>query len=861
MTQKNSPTTPLMQQYFAIKQEYPDTLLLFQVGDFYELFFDDAKKAAAFLGITLTTRGKNHGEDIPLCGVPIHARDHYIAKLVRGGFRVALCDQLEQPRPGQVVKRGVTNVLTPGTLTDGKLLDEKSASYLFSFFPTQDSLGLLFGELLTAQLFATVIPYDAVRLLEGELSRFFPDEILIPEGKEGKKFGQLFSNLGYCLTYNQFDEHNTEPFEWLNHFRESTVQSVQQHNALQLALYNMYWYLKKNQERALAQFSTIHFYDPEDFLVLDPATQRNLELVQNAQDGKRSNTLFSLLDKAVTPMGSRSIKKWLVRPLLKEDLIAQRHDIVAYFMSKPVLLQRIQGILRYIGDLERIIGRIALARASVYDYVLLGKALRSLPELKELLQNASHFPLINLVCGYADNFHALCSLLEASLHDAPEDGIIKKGFDQELDRLRNLAEHSNQAILELEQQEQARTGIASLKIRFNNLQGYYIEVTKPNMHLVPDDFIRSQSLVGKERFTTVALRKLEVDIMTARANVERVEQVVFERIKSDVAQHVGSLRKWCQLIAHLDALAGFAAVAAEYRYVRPTFNDQHILHIKEGRHPVIDAKLQHRFIPNDTQLDDTQKLLIITGPNMGGKSTFLRQTALISIMAHCGSFVPAKQANIPLLDRIFTRIGAGDNVADGKSTFLVEMEETTAICTYATKNSLIILDEVGRGTSTFDGLALAQAVIEYIYTTVQASCLFATHYHELTQLSQTFPGIVAYHAASKKTEQGILLLYKILLGAADGSFGLEVAKLAQIPPSIIARADTLLKTLTHEKSYPVIVDQQHLVLENQKLKETIHDLRVKLKEKDELWSRLNSINLNDLSPKKAFDMLWELKGD
>lgn len=864
MNKQTQQATPLMKQYFAIKEQYATALMLFQVGDFYELFFDDAKKAAAFLGITLTTRGKNNGEPIPLCGVPVHALDYYLSKLVRGGFHVAICDQLEEPKPGKIVKRGVTQVLTPGTITDAKLLDDKSSSYLLSFFPTNDSLGLLFGELLTAQLFATVIPYDALRILEGELVRFFPDEILVPEGKPAQKFNQFFSSLGYCMSYNQFDEQNQEPEAWLYRFRTDASKSLEQHTSLRFALFNFYWYLKKNQERALEHFKNIHFYKPDDFLVLDSATQRNLELLQNAHDGKRSNTLFSLLDQAVTPMGSRCIKKWLVRPLLKKEVIVQRQDMVAQFVTKNVLLQRLQGLLQQIGDLERITGRIALLRANPYDYVLLSNSLGILPEFKSLLMPLDCLPLIKIMLSYCDRFTPLQTLLQAALNDdIAQNLIIKKGFDQKLDHLRALVENSNQAILSLEKQEQKRTTINSLKIRYNQVYGYYLEVTKPNLHLVPEDFIRSQTLVGKERFTTVSLKKLESEIASARFEVERVEQQVFEQIKREVADYISPLRKLAQVLAHIDALGSFAVVASNHQYVCPVFCHDNKIAIKEGRHPVVDSKLKNRFIPNDTSITDEQRLLIITGPNMGGKSTFLRQTALIAIMAQCGSFVPAVQATLPLLDRIFTRIGAGDNVAEGKSTFLVEMEETALICSQATKNSLVILDEVGRGTSTFDGLAIAQAVVEYIYTELKASCLFATHYHELTHLSQRYPGIVSYHAASKKTEQGILLLYKILKGSADGSFGLEVAKQAQLPKKVIDRADEILHDLTRKEiktqgSFSGI-DQQALLLENQKLRVTINDLRAKLKEKGEVLSRLHSINLDELSPKRAFDVLWELK--
>ena len=850
-----------MQQYFEIKVHYSDALLLFQVGDFYELFYDDAKKAAAFLGITLTARGKNNGEPIPLCGVPVHALDHYLTKLVRGGFHVAICNQLEEPKPGTIVKRGVTQVLTPGTLTDAKLLDEKSASYLLSFFPLANEWGLLFGELLTAQLFATVLPHESVRLLEAELVRFFPDEIVLPDTKQAKKVAPTVAKLGYCTSFNAFDTASSEGQSWIDtQFTESMRHGLERSDALKNAMINFYWYIRRNQEQALAQFKQVHFYNADDFLILDPATQRNLELIKNNQDSTRKNTLFSLLDGAMTPMGSRTIKKWLVRPLLKKESIIQRQNMVQTLIDAVGVREQLQDVLKQIGDLERIVGRIALNRASAYDYVLLKHALLVLHQLPDLLKNHTQQPLVRIVSGYCLSFKQLANLLDRALNDdASAEWIIKSAFDQNLDYLRDLAENSNRSILDLEKTEQQQTGIASLKIRYNQVHGYYIEVTKANAHLVPERFIRSQTLVGKERFTTVELKKLESEIIQARLEVERVEQAVFDRIKKEVSLQVTQLRKLTQTLAQFDGLLGFATVAASNGYVRPTFNENNKITIIEGRHPIVEQKLGNRFIPNDTQLHDEQRLLIITGPNMGGKSTYLRQVALQCIMAQCGSFVPAKKADVPLLDRIFTRIGAGDNVADGESTFLVEMKETAIICSYATERSLVILDEVGRGTSTFDGLAIAQAVVEYIYQAVKAHCLFATHYHELTQLEQQFSGIASYHAASKKTANGMLLLYKILPGSADGSFGIDVARLAQLPPAVIERADAILTQLTDAEKTTMHIMPAIKQVATQKLKEKITDLEAKLKAKDEYLSRLHSIDLEELSPKKAFDLLWDLK--
>ena len=792
-----SGATPLMKQYFSIKQEYPDGLLFFQVGDFYELFFDDAKQASVFLGIALTKRGQHNGEPIPLCGVPVHALDHYLTKLIRGGFRVILCDQLEEATPGKVVTRGVTKVLTPGTLTDSKLLQDKSASYLFSFFPQEDRWGLLFGEILTAQLFATVLPAQSEKVLESELMRFIPDEIILPQSSLGMRFATLFKKYGYPTSMSTGIEH-TDISAWMSaQFASDKVAYIMQQKSLHAALHHFYAYLYKNQKEALDQFKQLHIYEPEDFLLLDAPTQRNLEIVKNNQDGSGKHTLFSVLDRATTPMGSRMIKKWLLRPLVKHSAIEQRLDAVGCLIKHMHITERIAQECTGLGDLERIVGRIALTRAHLHDYIAIRLALNIIPTIKQLLFSLSESVLLQQAARSITDFATLEQLLGAAFNDnVHHEWIIKEGFDQQLDTLRSLVMQVDEYIIALEKKEQERTGISSLKIRYNNVHGYYIEITKANLDAVPADYIRQQTLVGRERFMTQELQELQLRVIRARNEIAEVEKKVFERVKEEIVQYVGNLRKMTQILAHIDALIGFAKTAYDHAYVRPAIMSNRDIIIHEGRHPVVEQSMSNRFIPNNTLLTDTESVWIVTGPNMGGKSTYLRQVALITIMAHCGSFVPATSASIPLLDRVFTRIGSGDNLVDGKSTFLVEMEETASICTTATNRSLVILDEVGRGTSTFDGLALAQAVVEYIYNYVQARCLFATHYHELTLLQDTYPGIASYYAASKKTDDGIIFLYSIINGIADGSFGIEVAKLAQVPLPVIQRAQDILTTLT-----------------------------------------------------------------
>ncbi|MBD3273492.1 DNA mismatch repair protein MutS [Candidatus Dependentiae bacterium] len=875
-------TTPLMQQYFQIKEQYPDTILLFQVGDFYELFFDDAIIASKFLAIALTKRGKNNGKDIPLCGVPIHAINHYLIKLIKGGFKVAICDQLTKPQAGKVVKRGVTQVFTPGTLTDASMLDEKSASYIVSFFPMQKKWGVIFTELLTAQLFATTISAKADKILESELARFLPDEIILPQLKTLQTFTGYFKKQGYLVSLSEYNPEKSDissAQNWIeNQFDNKVLKILYNNQAINYSLQTLYFYLKRNQEKALTQLKNIHFYEPDDYLILDSATLKNLEIIKNNQNGGRKNTLLEILDKAKTPMGSRTIKKWLSRPLVQKEKIISRNKVVTSFCKRIEAMQKLEECLSQISDVERIVGRIALRRATKNDYLSLKETLKILPNIKKVLSVHQDLDLINAIQEKITNFFPLFELLESSINeDLSSEWIIKQGFDLKLDKLRNLVQGSQKEILKLEQKEIDRTKISSLKIRFNNISGYYIEVTNPNLKHVPQNYIEQQKLVNRKRFTTQELKNLEHEIIKAQTEIEQVQANVFEKVKDEVETYLPNLRQLAKALSYLDAIFGFSKVAYENNYVTPVFNDKQNIIINSGRHPVVEQKITTSFEPNNTNLNEKENLWIITGPNMGGKSTYLRQVALICIMAQSGSLVPAQIADIPILDRIFTRIGSGDNLAEGKSTFLVEMEETATICTQATKNSLVILDEVGRGTSTFDGIALAQAIIEHIHQNIGAKCLFATHYHELTELENIFNGIKNYYMQSSKVGKNVIFQHKIMPGKAESSFGIEVAKLANLPTKLINRANDILEKIKSE----------HCPFKNIKIKQNINNaeeqanlfsfqkkendnkinalldkiliLENKIKQKDIAIDQIKKLNLNELSPKQVFDFIWQLK--
>ena len=837
----SEPTSPLMQQYHAIKTRYPHALLLFRLGDFYELFYEDAILASRELQITLTSRNREKGQPIPMCGVPYHAADGYIARLIRGGFKVAICDQMELPGPGKkLVRREVVRVITPGTATDGSVLDARENNYLAAVAtdPSGSPIGLAFVDLSTGEFQSTEFSGpDANESLRDELQLVHPRETLLPRPQ------QLFETAKTSLLEGVGGvESRLEDWIFQRDYAERILREqfgvveltgfgLDEHPQALAAAGAIVHYLRENAARgsevftpgtqnaqplgieALRHLDRVRFYEQHDALVLDPVTVRNLELIAPifTEESSRSGpvTLVSALDATATGMGARLLRSWLLRPLIDRDAIEARLESVAHFVQQTVVRGEIRKELRGIQDLERLTSRIALGLATPRELVALRKSLAQLPVLRNFVTPppVGGSGLLRHLHGEIDELTDVRERLERSISDEPpalptDPGMIRSGYHGELDELRNLSQHSKQIIAAMEERERKRTGIASLKIRFNQIFGYYMEISKPNLHLAPADYERKQTLVNAERFTSPELKEYERKILAADERILEIERQLFVEIRASIAAQAARLRGTAAAVAQLDVLASFAKLAADRGYTRPEFNSAGELLIVGGRHPVIEELLRQRgerFVPNDLCFDPgRQQLLLITGPNMGGKSTYLRQAALIVLMAQMGSFVPARQAKLPITDRIFTRIGASDNLARGRSTFLVEMSEVAAILHHATPSSLVLLDEVGRGTATFDGLSIAWAVVEHLQKHTRARTLFATHYHELTELSDLLTGVQNVHVSVKETPSEIIFLRRVEPGSADKSYGIEVARLAGLPRSVIERAREVLKK--HEQS-------------------------------------------------------------
>jgi len=793
--------TPMMRQYLEAKRACPDALLLFRMGDFYELFFDDAKIAAQTLNLTLTSRDK--GEDaIPMAGFPHHQLESYLAKLLAAGFRVAVCDQVEDPKLAKgLVRREITRIVTAGTITDEALLDPREPNFLAAV-TLGDPLGLAWVDLSTGRFYAGVFPRAS---LLDELVRIHPSEVLWPEessetlpGLDGvvvtRRPAWVFSPVhAEPLLTRQFGARAIEGFG----FSWDDAQDVPALCAAGAILD----YLEETQKTRLPHIERLLRYQTGRFLEIDEATRRSLELVRTMREGQREGTLLWVLDRTVTGMGARLLAEWLAAPLTDIEAIRQRQDAVAELLERPDLCQRIREHLRRVFDLERLITRITTGRCTPRDLLSVAKSLRQIPPLKELLATGESNRL-RMIGETVDACPELESRLSAALVDpcplaATEGGFIRDGYHAELDELRELARGGKEWIARYQAQEIQRTGIPSLKVGYNKVFGYYIEVTNTHRDKIPPEYFRKQTLKNAERFITPELKEYEEKVLSADERAKELEYQLFVELRESVLAHRGVLQATAGALAELDVLSGWAELARERSYCRPRLVEEPVLEILEGRHPVLDlTQPEGTFVPNDLHCGEgAAPVILITGPNMAGKSTYIRQAALLVIMAQMGSFIPAKEATIGVADRVFARVGASDDLSRGRSTFMVEMIETARILNSATKRSLVILDEIGRGTSTYDGISLAWAVVEYLHNRIGCRTLFATHYHELTELAELLPGVKNYNVAVREWQDQVVFLHKIVPGAADKSYGIHVAQLAGVPRPVIERAKEILMGL------------------------------------------------------------------
>jgi DNA mismatch repair protein MutS len=796
--------TPMMEQYFRVKALHPDALLFFRLGDFYEMFYEDAQTGSRALEIALTSRQK-----VPMCGVPFHAVNSYLARLLRQGFKVAICEQVEDPKAAKgVVRREIVKVLTPGTAVELDLDGGKEGVFIAALHSGPSGWGMAVADLAAGEIRVLEGEASDSKPLVDELYKASPREIVLPAGEEGAASAVLErSGLGRVLrspveawTFEIGRARHT----LLEHFRTVSLQGFDLEDKPRAvsAAGALLHYLKQVRRDSVGLVGRLSLVRPADRMILDAATVRNLELVRSARDGRSGDSLLEIIDLTGTAMGGRLLRDWLLRPLTDRAAIEARLDAVAAFLAAPIARGELRDILKSVLDLERLTGRISLGAAHPRDCVALRRSLLPLPAARKAIGDVAG-ALLDGIRRDWDDAADIADLIGRAILDEPaflltEGGIIRDGYDAELDDLRAISRSGKSFIVEMEKRERERTGIGSLKVRFNRVAGYYIEVTKTNLPQVPADYIRKQTLVSCERFLTPELKNYEEKILHAEERIAEIEARLFQAVREAVAEQTRRLQAVADVIARLDVLAALAELAARRGYERPAVDEGEALEIAGGRHPVVEAVSSEPFIPNDLRLDrEANQILIITGPNMGGKSTYLRQTALIAILAQMGSFVPAASASIGLLDRIFTRIGATDFLSAGQSTFMVEMLETAAILHSATPRSLILLDEIGRGTSTFDGLSIAWAVAEHLHESerVRAKTLFATHYHELTELALTLPRIQNFHLAVEERGGEVVFLRRILPGPSDRSYGIHVAQLAGLPRDVIVRAREILFNL------------------------------------------------------------------
>lgn len=869
---KKGELSPMMQQYFKVKKEYPGVILFFRLGDFYEMFFDDAKVASKELDLVLTGRDCGQEERAPMCGVPFHSADSYIAKLVSRGYKVAICEQMEDPAAAKgIVKRDVIRVITPGTVIESNILEDGTNNYLCSICKGTNETGICFADVSTGEFHITVVGReDEQEKIINQLSTYSPKEIITNSAASGLDKVERFADNRFSVSFEKVDDSKFD-FDYATNLILETMKrdeisslNLGHSKTAVCALGAVIDYLRETQKRDdIEAPSEIEYYDGSDFMALDVSARRNLELTRSMMTGDKKHSLLWVIDKTKTAPGKRMLRSWLERPLVNVSKITKRQNAVGELFDSTMLRDEIRGALSGINDMERLMSRIAYSTANAKELRSLSATIGALPVIKNSLSTVST-AMLKSIYENIDLLDDVKTLIESAIVDEPpfsvrEGGLIKSGYNAEIDELKDIVQGGANLLAEIEAREKEKTGIPKLRVSYNKVFGYFIEVTNAYKDMVPPEYIRKQTLTNCERFITQELKDLEGKMLGAKDRLIALEYDVFTAVRSQIAGEVERIQRTAKALATLDSLASLAQVAFENNYCCPQITTDGVIDIKDGRHPVVETLLDDAvFVPNDTLLDkDKNRCAIITGPNMAGKSTYMRQTALITLLAQIGSFVPAKSAEISVCDAIFTRVGASDDLATGQSTFMVEMNEVSTILKNATENSLIILDEIGRGTSTFDGMSIARAVLEFVVKkkTLGAKTLFATHYHELTAMEGVLDGVNNYSIAVKKRGDDITFLRRIVHGGADQSFGIEVAKLAGIPNSVIKRAKVILKELESNKIEIEFKADDAVVEEDE------NDIQYNFQTNstNDIIELIKTVDINTLTPIEAMQTLYDLK--
>ena len=837
--------TPMMQQYLDIKKDYVDTLVFFRLGDFYEMFFNDAYIASKELELCLTGRDAGAKERVPMCGIPHMAVDSYIDKLTEKGYKVAIVEQLEEPGVNKIVRRDVVRLVTPGTNIDKGSINEKKNNYLVAVTESKGEYALCYIDFSTGESYATKI-INTVDLLVNEILILGSKEVIIPSKFNKIAIDVLKNKYNIVLSINDEVELNSN---WNNLFNKIKDEAIIE------SFGRMINYIMRTQKRELLHLKPLEYYNSKQFLKMDIHTINSLELLENQRNKERFGSLVWLLDKCLTAMGSRELKKWITRPLIDKEEINKRYEIVESLLNNFELRETIISNLKNIYDLERIVGRISYGNCNARDLIQLKNSIKYLPELKENIKKINTNYSIDS-SNMLDPLVSLYELLEKSINeDAPitlkEGDLIKPNYNEELDKLRDITKNGKDWLINYEAAQKELTGIKTLKISYNKVFGYYIEISKAAAQTITDDmqYIRKQTLANAERFITPELKEYETLLLNSKDKTIELEYELFSEIRVECNKYINNLQMDAKVISIIDTLLSFAVVSEKNNYVKPIITNKQVINVVDGRHPIVEILNEEMFVSNDISINENYNMLLITGPNMSGKSTYMRQLAIIIIMAQIGCFVPAKSASLPIIDQIFTRIGASDDLVSGKSTFMVEMMEVNNALKQATKNSLILFDEIGRGTATYDGMALAQAIMEYVHEKIGAITLFSTHYHELTVLDKTLKRLKNIHVSAKDDKNTLVFLHKVIDGPSDKSYGINVAKLAHLPNPVINRASDILNYLEETKGKTEI----EMDLFN------FDEEKVEIKETPEVIQILNDINADDLSPREALSLIYELK--